>query len=213
MTKEYKHVGKMKNTGEKVAVAFRTVPGESNKALVVQTAQLSDAQHDSLMKVIESDAGQEAFELGEVLFIRQFPDGRPMLRALDYENRLKKVDTDNVIMTPTPTNSIPLADLNALIAEQRNVSIDDLYTFVSGAPGTGQQPVAASEPAPTPAAEPVTESAPAGVLTDADLAKSYRSQADTMYKEAARLRREADDLDPPAKKKSTKTKAEASTSA
>ena len=46
-------------------------------------------------------------------------------------------------------------------------------------------------------------------LTDKDLAKSYRSQADAMYKEAARLRKQADELDPPAKK-TTKAKEEAS---
>jgi hypothetical protein len=38
------------------------------------------------------------------------------------------------------------------------------------------------------------------VLTDTDIAKSYRSQADAMYKEAARLRKEADALDPTKKK-------------
>jgi hypothetical protein len=37
-------------------------------------------------------------------------------------------------------------------------------------------------------------------LSDRDLAKSYRSQADAMYKEAARLRKEADNLDPVIKK-------------
>jgi hypothetical protein len=43
------------------------------------------------------------------------------------------------------------------------------------------------------------------VLSDKDLAKSYRSQADAMYKEAARLRREAEELDPTAKKSTKKT--------
>jgi hypothetical protein len=38
------------------------------------------------------------------------------------------------------------------------------------------------------------------VLTDKDLAKSYRSQADAMYKEAARLRKQAEELDPTVKK-------------
>jgi len=37
-------------------------------------------------------------------------------------------------------------------------------------------------------------------LSDKDIAKSYRSQADALYKEAAKLRKDADDLDPPAKK-------------
>ena len=42
-------------------------------------------------------------------------------------------------------------------------------------------------------------------LTDKDIAKSYRSQADAMYKEAARLRKEAEELDPTVKK-TTKAK-------
>jgi len=46
------------------------------------------------------------------------------------------------------------------------------------------------------------------VLSDKDIAKSYRSQADSMYKEAARLRKEADDLDPPAKKAAKAKEAE-----
>jgi hypothetical protein len=43
------------------------------------------------------------------------------------------------------------------------------------------------------------------VLSDKDIAKSYRSQADALYKEAARLRKEAEDLDP-TPKKTTKVK-------
>lgn len=206
MAKEIKHVGKMANTGEKVAVVFRTVPGESDKALVIQTAQLSDDYHDALMSLIESDQAQQTNELGEIMFVRSFPDGRPMLRAMEADNRLRKVDTSNVKMTPLPTSEVILSDLNAMIAEQRGVAVDDLYTFVSGAPKKGDEveTVATAETI----AEPVTESQPAGVLTDSDLAKSLRSQADAMYKEAARLRREADELDPP-KKKTSKAKVEA----
>jgi len=47
------------------------------------------------------------------------------------------------------------------------------------------------------------------VLSDKDIAKSYRSQADAMYKEAARLRKEADSLDPIVKK-TVKSKEEVS---
>lgn len=60
-------------------------------------------------------------------------------------------------------------------------------------------------PSDEPVAAPSTNSA----LSDGDLAKSLRSQADSMYKEAARMRREADDLDPPKKKTSSKAEAEA----
>jgi len=207
--KSIKHIGKMKNTGAKVLVVFRTLPGESNHALVLPVAQLPDQYHDSIMKTVEEDQSQEAFEFGEVMFIRRFPDGRGMLQAMQQDNRLQKVPTDLVIMTPTPTNEVHLSELNQFIAQQKNCTIDELYTFVKGAPAKAQTTVEAQDVAP------ITESLPSGeairaptdgALSDQDLAKSYRSQADAMYKEAARLRREAEELDP-TPKKATKTKA------
>ena len=72
--KNLKHVGKIKNTGSKVLVVFRTLPGESNMALVIPVSQLSDSYHDAIMKVVESDQGQDVFELGEILFIRKIVD-------------------------------------------------------------------------------------------------------------------------------------------
>jgi len=206
MAKETKHVGKIINTGEKVAVVFRTVPGESNMALVLPTATLKDDMHNSLMELIDSEQGQQSNELGEIMFTRSFPDGRNMLRAVQTEGRLKKVATDSVIMTPTPVNEIKLSELNVLIAEQRNVSVDDLYTFVSGAPKAGEK---ATE-VPTPPADmaAMDEAIPTndGALSDDDLARSYRSQADAMYKEAKRLREEAEKL-APTKKASKKVEA------
>ena len=203
MAQEIKHIGKLKNTGDKVAVVFRTVPGESNHALVLPTATLRDEYHDALMKMIESDQAQQTNELGEIMFTRTFPDGRPMLTAMQQDGRLRKMPTDTVLMTPTPTTQILLSELNVLIAEQKNMAVDTLYTLVSGAPKDGDGDVAPeATPATTAEAAPKVD----GVLTDADLAKNFRSQADAMYKEAARLRREADELDPPKKKTTSKAK-------
>ena len=139
MPKDTKHVGKLTNTGDKLAVVFRTVPGESNKALVLQTATLKDEYHNALMETIDSDQGQQSNELGEIMFTRRFPDGRNMLRAMQQDGRLMKVDTDNVTMTPTPVTEIKLSELNSLIAEQRNMPVDELYTLVSGAPKAGEE--------------------------------------------------------------------------
>ena len=194
----------MTNTGDKVAVVFRTVPGESNKALVMQTATLKDEYHNALMDTIDSEQGQQSNELGEIMFTRRFPDGRNMLRAMQADGRLIKVDTDNVTMTPTPVTAIKLSELNALIAEQRGMPVDELYTLVSGAPRAGEEVTEAATPVE--AAPAPSQAAADGVLSDGDLAKSYRSQADAMYKEAARLRREADELDPPKKKTISKAK-------
>jgi len=216
--KSLKHIGRMKNTGAKVLVVFRTLPGESNSALVLPVANLPDQYHDSLMTLVETDQAQEAFELGEIMFVRPFPDGRPMLPAMQADNRLQKVPTDMVVMTPTTNDSVDLSQLNVLIAEQKNCAIDDLYTFVKGAPKkkdtaqieevvtvTDLSPIADPDiPAPIRAQASNTDA-----LSDKDIAKSYRSQADAMYKEAARLRREADELDPLVKK-TVKAKEEAS---
>jgi hypothetical protein len=197
-----KHIGKLKNTGSKVLVAFRTIPGESNQALVIQASQLPDSQHDSIMKLVESDQAQDAFEFGEILFTRPFPDGRSMLRALQSEGRLQKVPTDIVVMTPTTSSEIQLDQLNVLIAEQKNCAIDELCNFVSG--GTLSD-TKESTPTVEDANATKVEATVPETLDDKDLAKNLRSQADAMYKEAARLRREADELDPPAKK-ATKAK-------
>ena len=195
------HIGRIQNTGAKVLVVFRTLPGESNMALVLPVAQLPDQYHDSIMTLVETDQAQDAFEFGEIMHIRPFPDGRPMLRAMQADSRLIKVPTDSVMMTPTTNDTVLLANLNTLIAEQKNCTIDDLCTFVSGAP-TGVKEVKEATPAvdsdiPAPVRAQATSDT---ALTDKDLAKSYRSQADAMYKEAARLRKEAEDLDPTVKK-------------
>lgn len=207
--KSLKHVGKMKKAGSKVLVAFRTLPGESNQALVIPVASLTDDYHDNIMKLVETDEAQSAFELGEILFTRSFADGRPMLQALRADGRLAKVPTDDVIMSPTPGSEIPLHQLNALIAEQKNCAVDDLCTFVSGAPkDKPEELVKVTDLSPPAEKAAPLKAASNEVLTDKDIAKSYRSQADAMYKEAARLRKEADDLDPPQKKTAKAKEAE-----
>jgi hypothetical protein len=192
----FKHVGKIKNTGVRVLVVFRTLPGESDKALVLPTATLPDAYHNSIMELVETDQAQQSFEFGELMFVRLFPDGRPMLQAMQSDNRLQKVSTSNVIMTPTNNNEVSLDQLNILISEQKNCTVDELCTFVKGASKEKSETKEVVETEPSTKLQ-ASNNAP---LSDADIAKSYRSQADAMYKEAARLRKEADELDPPKKK-------------
>lgn len=195
--KTLKHIGRIENTGAKVLVAFRTLPGESNMALVVSASNLPDSYHDAIMALVEGEQAQETFEFGELLHIRMFPDGKPMLRTLQVGGWLHKVATDHVTMTPTTNDSIRLDQLNVLIAEQRNCAVDDLAYFVAGAPDKTSEVKTVAEVQELEAPKAQTEPA---VLTDKDLARSYRSQADAMYKEAARLRKQADEIDPPQKK-------------
>ena len=209
MAQQLKHIGKLVNTGAKVAVVFRTLPGDAGMCLIIPTNQLNDSYHDALMSLIESDQGQESNELGEIMHLRLFPDGRPMLQAMQQDGRLLTTPTDLVSMTPTPQHTILLSDLNALIAEQKGVSIGDLAGMINGAPRIQDRPEVQQETMPIVEDIVAPQTQDNEVLSDADLAKSYRSQADAMYKEAARLRREADQLDPPKKKVSTKETASA----
>jgi hypothetical protein len=209
MAKSLKHVGKVKNTGSKVLVVFRTLPGESNTALVLPTATLPDIYHNSIMELVETDMAQQSYELGEIMFVRSFPDGRNMLQAMQVDGRLQKVATDNITMTPTPVSEIPLDQLNVLIAEQKNCTIDDLCTFVKGYKKDDaaeiQTAATVNEVKQPEPAKPL-QAANNEPLTDEAIAKSYRSQADALYKEAALLRKQADELDPPKKKVATKAK-------
>ena len=165
-----KHVGKIKNTGAKVLIVFRTLPGESNMALVLPTANLPDQYHDALIQLVESDHAQSTNEFGEIMFIRRFPDGRPMLQAMQAAGRLQKVSTSLVIMTPTLSDSIQLDELNVIISQQKNCAVDDLANLVTGANTVDkiEQPV------------PETQTEETTPLTDKDIAKSYRSQADSL---------------------------------
>lgn len=201
-----KHVGRMKTNNSKILVVFKTLPGDPDHCLVAGTAGLNDSYHNSIIELVESQQAQDTYELGEILSIRYFTDGRPMLAALHQNNNLVRVATKDVEMTPNPNTAISLDELNKLIAEQRGVKVEDLA--LSDGKKAEVREVAKVTDLAEQAAKPL-QATSNEVLSDTDLAKSYRSQADAMYKEAARLRKEADSLDPP-KKKSTKVSEEAS---
>jgi hypothetical protein len=211
--KTLKHIGRIKSTGEKVLVAFRTIPGDSAFALVVTVGSLTPPQHDAIINLVESDQAQEAFEFGEILAIRHFPEGGLMLPVLSQLGKLQKVGTSDILITPTSDEGqvISLSDLNTIIAEQKNCAVDELCNFVSGAPSTEVRTAARVNEVPTKTdpvetASSVLKAANNEVLDDKSIARSYRSQADAMYKEAARLRKEADSLDPPQKKTASRVK-------
>lgn len=191
-----KHVGKMKNNGAPVTIVFRTLPGDPHSCLVVGTQGLGPTHHDSLMQVIETPEAQTSFELGTILGVRRFPDNADMLGWLHANGKLKKVATNEVIVTMAPQNTVQLDELNKLIAEQKGITLQQLADGdLTGKNKAEVTEIASVVDTPT--------SPTADVLDDSALAKRLRSQADAMFKEAQTLRKQADDLDPP-KKKTTK---------
>lgn len=193
-----KHVGRIKTNKRKVVVAYKTVPGEPDNCLVVTTENLDSAEHDALMTLVESDAGQNEFEFANAMARSRLPDGRIMLSGFHATGKLNKIETNLVEMTPDRSTTIMLDELNKMIAEQRGVGIEDLATLDMPKEET------AGSVNEIPSTETATaETASDGVLSDDQLAAQYRSQADAMFKEAKRLREQAEELVPTKKKAKT----------
>jgi hypothetical protein len=203
---DLKHVGRVKATGRKCLVAFRTLPGDAYNCLVIPTENLDDSYHDALIQLVESPAAQTAYEFGEVLSRAKFPDGSTMLPALHTQGKLVKLATDGIEMTPNFQAKIVLSDLNQLIAEQRNCAVDDLsikepvrddVEVVEVAKVKDLSPAAKTTSASV-NEEPQT---PASFDSPEAEAKFYRSQADKLAKQAAEMRRKAEELAPVKKSK------------
>lgn len=208
-----KHVGRMKATQKRVLVAFRTLPGDAYSCLVIPTETLDDSYHNSLINLVESPSGQESYEFAEVLDRTQFSDGSRMLPSLHVKGKLLKFATDQIEMIPSPGITILLSELNQIIAEQRNIAIDELCIKPSGntevkevasaqtLEDTNTDDVTRTTSGSVNAVEEVVEVVAAIPQTPEEQAKKYRSDADRLSKEAANFRRLAEELVPTKKKK------------
>ena len=110
-----RHIGKVGD--RKVAVIFRQVPGESHMALVIYSELLNQNIHDPLMAAIESATGQQAKDLADALNRAYTKDGKIILHVLHSEGMMKKIQTNQVVMTPAPNQTIRLNELNDLLDE------------------------------------------------------------------------------------------------
>lgn len=194
-----KHVGRVVKTKKKCAVAYRVLPGDPDNCLVVFTESLDAADHDSLINLIESNAGQTADEFADAMARSSLSDGRNMLAGFHKTGKLTKVATNLIEMTPNNNTSLPLDELNKTIAEQKGVTVNDLAM-------KDPQGATIAEVKDAPVADPAasyTAPATSDVLTDEALAAQYRSQADSLFKEAKTLREQAEELVPTKRKSKT----------
>jgi len=200
---DIKHVGRIASTGRKCIVVYRTLPGDAFNAIIIPTETLSESYHDALINLIDSTAAQTSNELSEVLARALFPDGSTMLPSLHTKGLLHKVPTDQILMTPNPSVSILLSELNQIIAEKMGVSVQDLSIKPDNKQVEVQEIATAVDISPKEQnVEAVKESSQLP-LTNDQLAKKYRSDADRLSKEAAQLRRMAEELVPIKKKVTT----------
>ena len=196
-----KHVGRIASTKRKVIVAYKVLPGEPNDCVVVTTENLEAGDHDALIQLVESSAGQEAEDLATVMMRTTLSDGGNMLARFHKTGKMIKIKTADVEMIPNRNSSIRLNELNEAIAQQRGVTVNDLAVKSNSGETTPLLNEKSDGPAITAsemaAAAPIADE---GVITDEALAKKFRSDADRLSKEAAELRRQAEELVPTKKK-------------
>jgi len=196
-----KHIGR--HGDRKIAVLFREVPNEGHMCLVIYPDTLPAPWESAIMKVLESDMGQQAENFADALHRSLLPDGRVILETLHKENMIKKVRTGDVIVTPRPDSSIRLDELNNMLNEMK--------TGEAAIRRMAQNDAAQGmvDPAVKRAAEAAFKNQQSQPVTDADpmsdraiaanmLAQAQRMEAEGkgLLSEAARMRKDAERMDP-----------------
>lgn len=215
-----KHVGK--HNDKRCVIVFRKIPELAHMALVVYSDLLPRMVHDEIMKALESPQGQEAKELSDVLFRTIMADGHNCLESLHRNGLLKKVPTNQVLVTPTSNSSVRLDELNDILDEMQKgeEAVKKLQEIDASRGMSGKQKPRRAEiqeigERRTREAQGNTSAADmlAGMLTDSDLATQRLEQAQKMeasakqlLAEAERLKAEAQSLSPKVNDVGTETK-------
>lgn len=189
-----RHVGK--HGERKVAIIFRQVPGEPHMCLVTYTETLNQHIHDPLIKCIESDIGQSSKELADALNRTLTHDGKGILQVLHHEGLLKKVNSEQVVVTPNSNTRIKLNELNKILneMEQGEQAVKRMAELDASRGLQDPVDVARRMRGEQPSNQRQGISTPAGGLGDTDLANNLRQQAAKMSQEAKGLMAEADRL-------------------
>jgi hypothetical protein len=211
-----KHIGR--HGDRKVAILWREVPNEDHMCLVVYPEVMPTHIHDSIMQTLESTEGQAATQLADACHRRLLPDGRPQLEALHREGMIKKIPTNQVIVTPTAQSSVKLDEMNRIIKEmeqgadavKRLQEIDRSTGFVDPAQKRKaeaeykREQERKTQSTNTPYTPPLQSVD--GALDDKALAvnmlaqaKRMEVEAQGMIAEAARMKKEAQNLHPSVK--------------
>jgi hypothetical protein len=207
-----KHVGK--HGDRKVCILFRQVPGEDHMCLCIYPEVLPAHWQDSIQKALESDVAQQSEELADALHRAYLPDGRPVLETLHQERMIKKLRTSDIIVTPTPDAKIRLDELNKMLNEmkQGEAAIKKMAENDASrgmvAPEVKRKAEAefkASQATKTDSVftPPPLRAGQDGALSDRDIAANMLAQAKAMevnaramVAEAARMKKDAERMDP-----------------
>jgi hypothetical protein len=200
-----KHIGRVSNTGLKCVVVFREIYDDRGNVtdpdhcLVVETERLPDMEHDDVVRVVESPAGQEASQFYEIAHRSMFSDGLNMLTKLHNRGYLRKYPTNQIELTPNPSTAIKLSEVNEIIRKQSSgMSEQDINN--SMVDDTDQPPRTQTTLDPTQTIDQAVDVAEP-VLDDTAIAQNMLAQAETFLAEAERLKNEAYEMAPDLKPK------------
>jgi len=205
-----KHIGR--HGDRKVAILFREIPGEEHMCLVVYPETLPTHIHDSVMKTLESDVGQQVTNLADALHRNLLPDGRAQLVGLHQEGMIKKIPANQVIVTPNAQSSVKLDELNKILKEmdtgeqamKRMQELDANAGLVNPEVKRRQEQEFKRQQLEKQAAvPPAVQAATNSALDDKTLAanmlaqaKRMEAEAKGMVAEAARMKKEAQKMFP-----------------
>lgn len=208
-----KHVGK--HNDKRCVIIFRKIPELEHMALIVYSDLLPRMVHDEVMRAVESPQGQAATEISDVLFRTIMADGKNCLESLHVNGLMKKVPTNQVLVTPTTNSSVRLDELNDILDEMakgeealKRLQDLDANRGISGKTQPRKAEIQELGEKKTREAQGNTSAAAmlAGMLNDSDLAAQRVEQAQKMeataqqlLAEAARLKQEAETLSPKVK--------------
>lgn len=206
-----KHIGRVANTGMKCIVVFREIYDERgnvsdpNHCLVVETERLPDMEHDDVVRVVESPAGQEAQQFYQIAHRSMFSDGLNMLTKLHNRGYLRKYPTDQIELTPNSSTVIKLSEVNEIIRKQSTgmSEADIKNSMVDDTDKAPRQLDGKSAPVNLDPTQTIDQAIPTqeAALDDVALAKNMLTQADVFLAEAQRLQEEAYSMAPDLKPK------------
>jgi len=191
-----KHIGR--HGDRKVAVLFREVPNEQHMCLVIYPDTLPAPWESSIMKVLESDVGQQAEQFADALHRSYLPDGRVILETLHREKMIKKIRAADVIITPRSNSSVRLDELNKMLNEMKTGEAA-IRRMAEADASRGMV-----DPSVKRAAEAAFKRGPeSDPLSDRTIAANMLAQAQRMeaegkglLTEASRMRKDAERMDP-----------------
>lgn len=197
---ELKHVGKIKNTGRRCIVVFREIYNDvgevvdPDNCLVVESDSLPDAEHQDIMQIVESKTMQTNTNAYDVFARSRLSNGYTALQWMATTNRLRKMPTNNIDLTPNSQIVLPLDQLNTIVRMQaEGASQAEIEKALNAEKLSDAQSTA------TP-----TQASGNDVLDDAAIAKGRLDQAIMFEKQAYELREQAYELDPSLKPKTTR---------